>query len=127
MIDEKLAAGEAGEISIKRVYSEPSSDDGFRVLVDRLWPRGMTHERARIDEWLKDVAPSPSLRKWWGHNPETMEEFAAKYVAELDENPAVEKLREILFQNAQVTLVFAAKDLYVNHARVLKEYMEKHM
>lgn len=111
-------------LTIKRVYAEPSPSDGFRVLVDRLWPRGMTHERADLDEWLKEIAPSPALRKWWGHNPATMDDFAHKYEAELDDNPAVAQLEQIIASHPVVTLVYAAKDPAVNHALILRNYME---
>lgn len=113
-------------LQIKRVYEDPAPSDGFRVLVDRLWPRGMTHERADLDEWLKDIAPSPQLRTWWGHNPATMEEFAHRYDAELDHNPAVETLEKLMKAHPTVTLVYAAKDPKVNHALILRKYMLDH-
>lgn len=112
-------------VLIKRIYERPSSDDGFRVLVDRLWPRGVTKERAELDDWLKDVAPSPELRKWWNHNPETMAEFAVRYRAELDDNPAIATLREFIAEHPVVTLLYGAKDPKVNHALVLQEYLAK--
>lgn len=109
----------------KRVYEDPSPDDGFRVLVDRLWPRGMTKERAAIDLWLKDIAPSPELRKGWCHNPATMHEFADLYRAELDANPAVQQLRDLIEAHDTVTLLYAAKDPAVNHAVVLQEFLKE--
>ena len=108
---------------IKRVYAEPSPEDGFRVLVDRLWPRGVSHERADVDEWLKEIAPSPQLRTWWGHDPATMAEFARRYEEELDGNPAVATLAKLMEEHPTVTLVYAAKDPQVNHAVVLRDYM----
>jgi uncharacterized protein YeaO (DUF488 family) len=97
------------------------------VLVDRLWPRGVSKERAELDEWLKEVAPSPSLRSWWDHDPERMDEFALRYRAELDSHTetqaAVVTLRALVAEG-DTTLVYGAKDPHVNHARVLAEYLE---
>jgi uncharacterized protein YeaO (DUF488 family) len=104
--------------TIKRVYDAASADDGIRVLVDRLWPRGMTKVRARIDHWMKDIAPSPGLRTWFGHRPERFEEFGRRYVNELADNPLVAELRE-LGKGQPVTLVYGARDPEINHARVL--------
>jgi uncharacterized protein YeaO (DUF488 family) len=115
--------GEAGRIRLKRVYAPASEDDGLRVLVDRLWPRGLSRATAGIDEWLKDVAPSPELRRWWDHDPDRMSEFADRYTAELDANPAVQELEALLAEAPVVTLLYAAKDESVNHARVLREYL----
>lgn len=112
-------------IAIKRIYEEPAASDGFRVLVDRLWPRGMTKERAALDLWLKAVSPSPSLRKWFGHDPAKFTEFQARYVAELDANTAVEDLRCICAEHPDVTLLYAAKDPQVNHALVLRDYLNE--
>ena len=109
-------------VRIKRIYDEPAAGDGCRVLVDRLWPRGVSKEKAALDLWLKDVAPSPDLRTWFGHKPERFEEFVAKYREELDKNPAVGELREIM-KNKDVTLLYAARDPKVNHAAVLKDYL----
>lgn len=98
------------------------------MLVDRLWPRGVSKEHARLDEWLKDVAPSPALRTWWNHDPERMEEFALRYRAELDSSAetqaAVAALR-VRVAAGETTLVYGAKDPHVNHARVLAEYLEQ--
>lgn len=110
-------------IAIKRIYEEPAASDGFRVLVDRLWPRGMTKERAALDLWLKAAAPSPSLRKWFGHDPAKFAEFRARYVAELDTDTAVKDLRRICTEHPDVTLLYAAKDPQVNHALVLRDYL----
>ncbi len=110
-------------MQIKRIYEEPDAGDGYRVLVDRLWPRGVSKERAQLDLWLKDVAPSPELRTWWDHDASKMDEFAAKYTAELDQNAAVEELRKAVADTDEVTLLYAAHDEHVNHARVLKEYL----
>ncbi|TFD82568.1 DUF488 domain-containing protein [Cryobacterium fucosi] len=119
-------------IRIKRVYDAPSTADGSRVLVDRLWPRGVSRARADLDEWLKDVAPSPGLRTWWNHDPDRIDEFAVRYRAELDVDPtaavAVARLRSLVAANARagtaITLVYGARDPLVNHARILGEYLE---
>jgi uncharacterized protein YeaO (DUF488 family) len=104
---------------IKRVYEAPSSQDGVRVLVDRLWPRGVGKEAAKLDFWLKDVAPSPALRRWFGHLPERFAEFSRKYQKELKGNAAFEQLRK-LGQRQTVTLLYGARDPLVNHAIVLQ-------
>lgn len=111
-------------LQLKRIYDEPAPTDGFRVLVDRLWPRGVSKEDAHIDLWLGDIAPSPALRKWFNHDPARWDEFIDRYFAELDENPqAVTEL----FQkatNGKITLLFAAKDVQHNHAVALKMYLD---
>jgi uncharacterized protein YeaO (DUF488 family) len=107
---------------LKRVYDDPAPDDGYRVLVDRLWPRGITKERAAADVWLKDAAPSPALRVEWHHAPDDKwAEFADRYRAELDDNPAVDEL--LALSHKVVTLLFAAHDVKVNHAAVLRNYL----
>jgi uncharacterized protein YeaO (DUF488 family) len=105
--------------TIKRVYDAASASDGIRVLVDRLWPRGMTKVRARIEHWMKDIAPSPELRTWFGHRPERFAEFGRRYASELAHNPLLAELRA-LGDGQAVTLVYAARDPEVNHARVLQ-------
>ena len=110
-------------LQLKRIYDDPSPTDGFRVLVDRLWPRGVNKEEAHVDLWLGDIAPSPGLRKWFDHDPTRWDEFIERYFAELDENPLV--VTE-LFQKAisgTITLLFAAKDVRHNHAVALKMYL----
>ena len=111
-------------IQIKRIYDAPSRTDGFRVLVDRLWPRGVSKERAALDLWLKDIAPSVSLRTWFGHKPERFAEFGERYAAELSSNPAVVELRALAARHTTVTLLYAAKSPAVNHAAVLKKFLE---
>jgi uncharacterized protein YeaO (DUF488 family) len=101
------------------VYDPPTADDGYRVLVDRLWPRGLTKERAHVDLWLKDVAPSDGLRRWFRHEEPRFDEFARRYRAELAENPAVEELRAVLEEHPVVTLLFGAKDEEHNQAVVV--------
>ena len=108
-------------IKLKRVYATPIKDDGFRILVDRLWPRGITKEKARVDLWLKDIAPSTDLRKWFGHDPAKWKEFQKRYEQELMQNePVLENLRRIIKEQNKVTLVFAAADEIKNNAVVLK-------
>jgi uncharacterized protein YeaO (DUF488 family) len=109
--------------AIERVYEHPASDDGYRVLVDRLWPRGVSKEAAALDLWLKEVAPSPELRVWFDHRSDRFEEFGARYAAELDENPAVEQLLELEKEHGSVTLLYGAKDPQVNHAVVLRDFL----
>ncbi|MEO8093413.1 MAG: DUF488 domain-containing protein [Pseudolysinimonas sp.] len=111
------------EVTIKRVYEPPAPDDGYRVLVDRLWPRGVSRDRADLDGWLKDVAPSPQLRTWWNHDPARLSEFAGRYRTELDHNPAVGELEELLVTHPRVTLLYGAHDPLVNHAAVLRDYL----
>ena len=112
-------------IRLKRVYAEPSSDDGYRILVDRLWPRGLTKERAAIDLWLKEIAPSASLRIWFGHKPERFAELSHKYIDELSNNTAVVTLEKLAARYPDLTLLYAAKDSAINHAVVLQKFLEK--
>lgn len=111
-------------IKVKRVYDEISKDDGKRFLVERVWPRGIKKEILKIDGWLKDVAPSTELRKWFGHKPENWAEFRKKYERELDEKTSL--LTPILeaSKSGNVTLLYSAKDTLHNSAIVLKEYIE---
>jgi uncharacterized protein YeaO (DUF488 family) len=110
---------------IKRIYDEPQAADGYRVLVDRLWPRGVSKQRAVLDEWCKDAAPSPELRDWFGHKPERFEEFKARYNEELRTNPAVGHLRALAADQPTLTLLYAAHDPAINHATVLLEYIKQ--
>ena len=111
-------------VRIKRVYDPADDGDGFRVLVDRLWPRGVSKERARVDLWLKEVAPSTELRQWFHHEERLFEEFAARYRAELDANgEAVRELRDVVGQHPVVTLVYGAKDEEHNQAVVLRDHL----
>ncbi len=112
------------QIRLKRVYETASADDGVRILVERLWPRGLTKADAAIDHWVKDVAPTSELRTWFGHRPVRWREFRTRYRLELNENrPAVSSLWE-LCQGQRVTFIFAAKDVLRNGAVVLKEYLD---
>ncbi|MEV7960803.1 DUF488 domain-containing protein [Oerskovia paurometabola] len=110
-------------LQIRRVYADPAPDDGYRVLVDRLWPRGLSKERARVDRWLKEVAPSDQLRTWFRHDRALFTEFAARYRAELDQNPAVGELRAIVAAHPVVTLLYGAKDEQDNQAVALRDYL----
>ncbi|WP_211344945.1 DUF488 domain-containing protein [Rarobacter incanus] len=109
-------------LRIKRVYEAAVPADGFRVLVDRLWPRGVTKARAAVDLWAKSVAPSTELRRWWGHDPATFPEFARRYRAELDGDDLT-AIRAAMRDHDQVTLLYAAHDPAVNHAVVLRDYL----
>jgi uncharacterized protein YeaO (DUF488 family) len=106
---------------IKRVYELPDKHDGRRILVDRLWPRGLTKEKASIDLWLKDLAPSTGLRKWFGHNPGRWEEFKERYLAELKGNSEQIQLLKQELDKGIVTLVYGAKDEEHNQAVVIQE------
>jgi uncharacterized protein YeaO (DUF488 family) len=113
-------------VNLKRIYNPASADDGFRVLVDRLWPRGVSKEEAKLDLWLKEIAPSNELREWFGHDPAKWSEFEKRYEKELDENTeAVAQFREILKQHKTVTILYGARDQEHNEAVVLKNYLEK--
>ncbi|MFZ0559396.1 MAG: DUF488 domain-containing protein [Methylovirgula sp.] len=114
------------EIRSKRIYDPVEPDDGARVLVDRVWPRGMTKEAAALTMWLKEVAPTTRLRKWFGHEPARWREFRRRYHAELDENPvAVQQLRDLM-KAGRVTLVYGAHDSMHNQALALAEYIQAH-
>ncbi|MHB8600801.1 MAG: DUF488 domain-containing protein [Ktedonobacteraceae bacterium] len=110
-------------IAIKRAYDEPAQDDGTRILVDRLWPRGLSKEQAHIDVWLKEIAPSDELRKWFGHEPEKFAEFRSRYKAELASGEAIDAIGRLyeLARQGQVTLVYAAHDTEHNNAVVLRD------
>ena len=111
-------------IQIKRIYDEPAASDGYRALVDRLWPRGISKERAALDAWLKNVAPSSELRTWFGHKPERFAEFKKKYQDELAHNDTVPELVQLAKAHQQLTLLYGAKDPIHNHAIVLKVFLE---
>jgi DNA-3-methyladenine glycosylase len=112
-------------VQIKRVYEEPASTDGYRVLVDRLWPRGISKEHAKLDIWLKDIAPSTELREWFGHVPERFAEFSTKYQSELANNPATAQLQAIVKDHKVVTLLYGAHDETNNQAQVLLKYLQQ--
>lgn len=110
-------------VSIKRVYEKAAADDGFRVLVDRLWPRGISKQRAEVDDWVKEIGPTDDLRTWFAHVPDRFGDFAKRYRAELDTNAAVDTLRRYIADHDQVTLVYSAKDTEHNQAVVLRDYL----
>ncbi len=115
----------AGRITYRRIYEDASPQDGKRVLVDRLWPRGVSKEEAHLDEWLRDVAPSADLRRWYHHDPELFDEFRRRYLAELDDpehRPAVERLHD-LAAHGKVTLLTATKDVDRSEAAVLADWL----
>ena len=111
---------------MKRIYEPAEASDGYRVLVDRLWPRGVRKERAELDEWAKEVSPSPELRTEWHHHRERFDEFAARYRDELDANPAALALLALGREHDRVTLLFGARDEQVNHAAVLLAWLGDH-
>lgn len=112
-------------IKIKRVYEQPNRKDGERILVDRLWPRGLTKEKAHVDLWLKEIAPSTELRKWFGHDPDRWKSFRRRYETEITHNDDVIKLLKQKARKGTVTLVYAARDEKHNEALVLKQFLEK--
>jgi len=114
-------------IKIKRAYEPSEKSDGFRILVDRLWPRGIKKEAAHFDVWLKEIAPSGELRKWFNHETEKWEEFHKKYSTELKHSPALEEILTLVNKHKTVTLVYGAKDEQHNQAVVLKEYLEQRL
>ena len=118
-----VAYGRAMDVRIKRVYEPASDSDGYRVLVDRIWPRGVSKEEARLGLWDKDVAPSTELRKWFGHIPERFDEFAARYRAELDASGAATALLTQCADHDLITLLYGAHDEVHNQAVVLAAYL----
>jgi uncharacterized protein YeaO (DUF488 family) len=112
-------------IRVKRVYEKPSRNDGVRVLVDRLWPRGLTKDRAAVDLWLKDVAPTPALRKWFGHDPARWAGFRTRYGEELRKNPEAVGVLRKKAAGRTVTLVYGARDTEHNGAVVLKGVLDR--
>lgn len=111
-------------IRIKRIYDKPEKEDGFRILVDRLWPRGLTKEKANVDLWLKEIAPDNALRKWFSHDPAKWNAFREKYNDELKAKPElISQLNQLLKKEKVVTLLYAAKDEQHNNAVALKELL----
>jgi len=127
MSGEKALHRGAGMIRIKRVYSECSPKDGVRILVDRVWPRGLSKEQARIAEWRKDLAPSTALRKWFGHDPARWTGFRQRYRKELAEFGGIDALRELAkrARHETITLVYGAADEQHNQAVALKEFVDQ--
>ncbi|MDE1942599.1 MAG: DUF488 domain-containing protein [Betaproteobacteria bacterium] len=110
-------------IRIKRAYDPPDPADGIRLLVDRLWPRGLRKEAAALDDWQKDLAPSPGLRQWFGHDPARWQEFRQRYLAEMAANPEPFESIRTLARSGTVTLLYAARDAAHNHALVLRDFL----
>lgn len=112
-------------IKIKRIYEQPLAEDGLRILVDRLWPRGISKELAKIDYWYKEITPSNDLRKWFGHKPERFDEFSQNYIKELECKKTILQEIKKLTDKKPVTLIYAAKDAKINHAIVLKKVIDE--
>lgn len=113
------------DIALKRIYDRPEPDDGLRILVDRLWPRGVAREDAQLDLWLKEVAPSHELRKWYRHDPKKWDEFKKRYFAELDAQPDAVNALVAQLARGRVTLLFSSKEPLRNNAVALKAYLER--
>jgi uncharacterized protein YeaO (DUF488 family) len=112
-------------IKLKRAYEKPAKDDGERVLVERLWPRGVTKDQAKVDLWLKDIAPSAELRKWFGHDPERWVEFRQRYRKELEQKADLIRLLKRKAKEGTITLIYAARDEAHNSALVLRQFLQK--
>ena len=112
-------------IKIKRVYEQPNKEDGERILVDRLWPRGLTKEKAAVNLWLKEIAPSTELRKWFGHDPDKWKRFRGRYETEIRHKDNLVKVLKSKAKRRTVTLVYGARDEEHNEALVLKQYLER--
>lgn len=112
-------------VRIKRIYEPPAAEDGLRILVDRIWPRGLSKQKAKLDYWQKDIAPSTALRKWFAHKPEHWAEFRRRYSAELAANPALAELKARL-KNHRATLLYGARDTEHNQAVVLVAFLSAH-
>ena len=111
------------EIKIKRIYEPPAMDDGFRILVDRFWPRGLNKEKAKIHLWLKEIAPSDQLRKWYGHDPKKWTEFREKYFNELKDKEEMAQLITRKLKEGTITFLYSSKEEKINNAVALKEYL----
>jgi uncharacterized protein YeaO (DUF488 family) len=111
-------------IYIKRIYVPPGKSDGTRILIDRLWPRGVKKETAKIDLWLKEIAPSHELRKWFNHDHEKWKEFKKRYYQELEANPESLQQLTLLMEEGPVTFVFSSREETYNNAKALQEYLE---
>ncbi|WP_412988813.1 DUF488 domain-containing protein [Pediococcus siamensis] len=117
------------EIKLERIYTKPLDDTGYRILVDRLWPRGISKVNAKLDWWAKEIGPSTELRKWFGHDPEKFAEFAQKYQSELDQGAFTETFRqrvETQLKQTDVIFLYGAKDEVHNQAVILKQYLDAH-
>lgn len=117
-------------IKLERIYTKPADLDGYRILVDRLWPRGISKVNAHLDDWIKEVGPSTELRKWFNHDPEKFAEFKDRYVKELSDNPAFNQLLTLVknqLTHGNVILLYGAKDEKHNQAVILKELLDKQL
>jgi uncharacterized protein YeaO (DUF488 family) len=112
-------------IKVKRIYDPPEPRDGFRTLVDRLWPRGISKEKARVDLWLREIAPSNALRKWYGHDPAKWAQFKSKYLEEIKEKKTEFDLLRQKAKGGTITFLFSSKEEKLNNAAALKEFVEK--
>jgi uncharacterized protein YeaO (DUF488 family) len=112
-------------IKIKRIYDPPGAEDGFRILVDRLWPRGLSKEKAKVDLWLREISPSNELRKWYGHDPDKWTEFKKKYLEEIEEKKEEFDLLRKKAREVTVTFLFSSKEEELNNAAALKEFVER--
>ncbi|HQW11775.1 MAG TPA: DUF488 domain-containing protein [Saprospiraceae bacterium] len=112
------------KVNIRRVYGESSTSDSYRVLVDRLWPRGLTKTEVHYDVWMKEIAPSTELRRWFGHDPKKWKEFSEKYAAEIRANPEFENLKDLIKAHKHITLLYGARDEAHNQAVVLQQLLQ---
>jgi uncharacterized protein YeaO (DUF488 family) len=112
-------------IRVKRAYEAPAGADGYRTLVDRAWPRGVFKDALRLDDWVKDIAPSPGMRRWFGHDPEKWSAFKDLYFRELDERPDAVAALLVNVRGETLTLIFGAKDVKRNNAVALKQYLDR--
>lgn len=112
-------------IKVERIYQKPADLDGYRILVDRLWPRGISKANAHLDLWLKEVAPSNELRKWFGHDPAKFDEFRQRYLKELADNPALQDLKQAVAEHENVILLYGAKDQEHNQAVILQSLLQE--
>jgi uncharacterized protein YeaO (DUF488 family) len=112
-------------IQMKRVYEQPANNDGSRILVDRLWPRGLTKEKAKLDLWLKEIAPSTELRQWFGHDPKKWKGFRGRYETELRHNSDLVEMLKTKAKEGTITLLYGARDEKHNEALVLKQFLER--
>jgi len=122
----RLKRQQVPEIKLKRVYDKPLKSDGYRILVDRLWPRGLKKENAMLDEWIKDLAPTDRLRNWFDHDADYWQEFKKKYKTELKQNQLFDDFLEKLATKKHITLLYATRYNHLTHAIILKEIMEAH-
>ena len=113
------------QLTVKRVYMKPSEEDGLRILVERLWPRGLSKEKAAVDVWLKDIAPSTDLRKWFNHDPDKWHEFQNRYEEELQQNKDLVNMLRKKIQEQKVTLLFSSREEHFNDAIALQQYLKK--